>query len=330
MRNEGERFKNQPENSPFRPLMVEARDSGLAIIAFTDLDGTVNDETKPEKERLTTINPAKSAIAILESKSIPVGIITARSFGEAVLYQHELNSHGPIICEDGAVVVLPEGHYSREILSRNIPEAHQVASHEKRTALVLSKITKDKINEFLQFAPSENQLISTTSSTPEEIQKIVGHPTAETARLSMDRLASAYIAQASQDQINYIQTNADSWGIRTFVSPLHLIGRDADKGHALQLINKYAHIFFPSQRGKTTGIIPVTFGNNINDIRLSEETQKMGGISVIVGKPGGGYSVRESDIPEFAIKTKEPYGKGMLESIPEVFTRLSKSYNIEA
>lgn len=326
MRNENERFKHQPENNQFR--IVEANGGKFAVVAFTDLDGTVNDETKPERERLATIAPAKSAIAILESKNIPVGIITGRSFGEAVLYQRQLSSHGPIICEDGAVVVLPKGHYSREILSRDIPEAHQVVSHENRTALILSKITKDKINEFLQFAPSKNQLISTTSSAPEEIQGIVSHPSTETAKLSMDRLASAYIAQASQDQINFIQSNADSWGVRTFGTPLHLIGKDADKGHALHLINKYAYIFFTSQRVKATGIIPVTFGNNTNDIRLSEETHKMGGVSVIVGKPGGGYSVHESDIPEFAIKTKNPFGKGMLESLPEVFTRLSKSYNI--
>lgn len=337
MRNGTELIKHQPENNSFKPLIVEGRGRRLSIVAFTDLDGTVNDETKPESERLNTIAPARDAVAILESKNIPVGIITGRSFGEAVLYQRELGSHGPIICEDGAVVILPEGHSQQSVLGA-ISDVHQIVTHEGRVAIVLSKIIISNLAGFLGFTQKEltrldpyhrNQIISTLSSTPEEIKNIVGHPTIETARLSMDRLASAYIAQASDSELDYIERNSTAWGIRTFGVPLHLIGIDADKGRAIQFINKHANIFFPKQVG-VDGIIPITFGNNINDLRLAEEAQKMGGVSVIVGRPGGGYSVKEDEIPNSVIKTQEAYGKGMLLAIPEILSRLKSRYNIEA
>ena len=175
---------------------------------------------------------------------------------------------------------------------------------------------------------SDKPLVSTLFNSPEEIQRIVGHPTTETSKLSMDRLASAYIAQASHDQIDYIRTLATSWGIRTFGIPLHLIGKDTDKGHALQLINKRANIFFPRQEKGIDGIIPITFGNNTNDLRLAEEAKEMGGISVFVGKPEGGYSVSETEIPQSVIKIVKPYGYGMIEAIPQVFERLNKQYNL--
>ena len=84
------------------------------------------------------------------------------------------------------------------------------------------------------------------------------------------------------------------------------------------------------QTENITGILPITFGNNINDLRLAEETKEMGGISVLVCKPGGGYFVPEIEIPNSVIKTKEAYGKGMLAAIPEILSRLKGEYNIEA
>lgn len=337
MINEAEFAKYPSKDPTFRPLTVELEGQRFSVVAFADLDGTINDETYPESERLGTITPAKNARATLETKGIPVGIITGRSFGEAVLYQQALNSHGPIICEDGAVVVLPEGYSQRQVLGI-IPKDYQLVAHEGRISIVLSAITVNEIREFLDRAQkgvmrsglsSGTPIISTLFDSPETIQKLMGHKTNKEAKLSMDRLASAYIVQASEDELNHIKRNAGVWGIRTFGTPLHLIGIDADKGSALQFISKYARLFFPSQDKNIDGIVPITFGNNTNDLRLAEEAQKMGGISVLVGRPGGGYFVPETDIPTTVIKTKEPHGEGMEQAIPEIFSRLRKTYNIE-
>ena len=135
------------ENELHEPLVVETEGRRLAVVVFTDLDGTANDETRPENERLNTIAPAKEAITALEQKGIPVGIITGRSFGEAVLYQNALESRGPIICEDGAVVVLPEGHSKQSVL-RVIPDVHQIVIHEGRIVVVLSKVTRKILKNF--------------------------------------------------------------------------------------------------------------------------------------------------------------------------------------
>ncbi|MBI3485470.1 HAD hydrolase family protein [Candidatus Daviesbacteria bacterium] len=302
------------------PLIIEREGKRFAVTAFTDLDGTANDETLPESERLATIEPAREAIAELEKRKIPAGIVSGRSFGEALLYQNALKGHGFIICEDGAVVVLP--NLGLDLTSEaSLGSRYHLTEHEGRRALVLSKIDTATIGKFLSVVGLRSDAVTTIYSSPEQIQQVVGHPTSLAARLSADRLASAYIAQASPEQLQRVTAMAPEFGIRTFGVPLHLIGTDADKGEALQVISDNVSIFFPN-RGQLAGIIPVVFGNNVNDIKLIQRAETMGGVGVLVGHPMGGYFVPEDQIPQTTIKATKPYGLGMREAIPQVLERL--------
>jgi len=326
------------QQTEIKPPTIERDNRRVAIVAFTDLDGTANDETVEEAHRLKTIEPAKKAISILESSGIPVGIITGRSFGEAIFYQNALGNHGPIICEDGAVVVLPPRFDEHQHLSlANFIDTNKIVKHRQRISFVLSQINTSNILELLQEAQKERAhsstsqtkpILSTLTSSAEEIREAIGHSTTLEARLSGDRLASAYIVQASEDQLGTIKKLSDRFGIRTFGSPLHLIGKDADKGLALKMLNEHSNIFFTSEVKPVNGIAPIIFGNNSNDLRLAEEVEKLRGLFVIVGRPGGGFFVSEKDIPPSAIKATKPFGEGMLEAIPQIRNFFKNSFGV--
>ena len=62
------------------PLTIEV-DGELALVAaFTDLDGTANDETLPEADRLGSVGPAKDGFRELQSRcgGISSSVLTDR------------------------------------------------------------------------------------------------------------------------------------------------------------------------------------------------------------------------------------------------------------
>lgn len=312
------------------PLIVEREGRRLAVLAFTDLDGTANDETLPERDRLASIGPAIETVLRLQARNIPVGGITGRSFGEALQYQDMLGATGFTICEDGAVIVLPQGaveHAGRENVVAKFGE-DRVARLRDHDVLLLSSINPDVLRELLDRVPN---LITTLSNSPEEIQHLIGHPTPEAAALSGERLASCYVADPMREQVDQIHAEIAKAGlpIRTFGwntnndrrGPLHLIGTDANKGMAVQVVNDNIGLFLPGAE-RVDGILPIGFGNNVNDVKLFSQLEGMGGIGVIVGKPGGGYWINEAQIPHTIIKTKHPAAQGMLEAVPTIFQRL--------
>ena len=100
-------------NSP-HPLVVEYQGKRSLVVALAELEGALTDATRPKSERKLTIKPAIQAIQALESRGIRVGIITEESFRGALNYQHDLGATGPIICENGVVIVFPPEFSSKQ------------------------------------------------------------------------------------------------------------------------------------------------------------------------------------------------------------------------
>lgn len=295
------------EHSSFQSIpIVEKEGKKFGIIALTDLDGTANDETAPESKRLLTITPAKEAISQLQSLSIPVGIITSRSHGEALIYQESLRTKGPIICEDGAALALP----NRTIILSNI-DLHTIRNFLEKT------------QQELKNKGDASKLISTLTSSVQELQQFAGHSTLEMAKASADRIASAYVVALNPLQRKLVMDGASNWGIRAFGEVINLIGEDANKGNAIHSFSEHASEFYPNVQG----IIPIVFGNNNNDLKLFSEVEKMGGIGILVGHPKGGFFVDESSIPPSVVKSNKPYGIGMKESIPQIIHFLQSQHS---
>jgi len=302
---------------------VETPRGTLIPICFTDIDGTAIDETLPENQRITTIEPARAALRTLEKNGVLAGTITGRAVGEALTIHKELKVSGVDICEDGAVVVLPA--QTRQDL---LPKDWQVVSHRGRLCVVLSQLNKEKMQAFLEEVQSKldmvnpknsTHLITSINASPEEVMKHIRFPTREAASDSMDRLASALVIDPNSEQLEIIGQLTPKYNIRTFARPLHLIGEDADKGRALHFLDEHANMIFSGIAEKPVqGILPIGFGNNVNDLKIFNAIEALGGKGVIVAHPNGGYFVNESDIPSSVIKATKPYGYGIEETVPQV------------
>jgi len=73
----------EPTTKATSPKIVKYEREGIEqrrlLVGFTDIDGTVNKETEPEIKRISTIGPAREALARFQDFGIPFGVITARS-----------------------------------------------------------------------------------------------------------------------------------------------------------------------------------------------------------------------------------------------------------
>ena len=300
------------------PPIVEREGRKLAVMAFSDIDGTITNEGLPDRERIDSIGPAKEGIGLLEAKGIPVGLITARSLGEAEVYQKAIGNKGITICEDGAVILLPP-HAIDKRDKKEISEQMRLIEHNGSAVILLSAADSPAIENFLAFTEEEAaKRGSQPQPSPERPT-----PHASFANVNMDRIGSVYADNTTEIQREVIHEYASSRNIRYFGRPqyLHLVGADAHKGTALQFINDNFQLFMPHD-SEVDGILPVVFGNNENDLVLFEKAREMNGLGVLVKNIRGGYSVPEDKIDDSIIKATQPYGHGITEAIPQIIAEL--------
>ncbi|MEN9407066.1 MAG: haloacid dehalogenase-like hydrolase [Candidatus Parcubacteria bacterium] len=330
--------KNVPSemSAIHHPLTIELEGKRHVIVAITDYDGTAVNELLPEDQRLSTIGPAREATEILERNRILVGVGTSRSSGEALSAQEALHGHGITFAENGATAILPKEELTESTKQKLAGEfGDNLTMLQERYVVRLSDLSLERIDEFLKTCsleaaaqdPTGNQeMVSTRFSSPARLQEVARHATITAARLSAERIASAYIAEPNPVQRETIMRLASEWGIYAHGHHINLIGKDANKGKAMRFINDHARYFIP-QAGDIAGIIPIFFGNGENDIELFQEAETMGGYGVIVGHPDGGFGVSEDKIPASTIRQPQSHEFGGIKaSLPALFNRINNRY----
>lgn len=80
-------------------------------LVFSDLDGTLLTHSS------YSFAPAKEALSLLKSKSIPLILTTSKTFSEVVKIQKELQIREPFIVENGAGIFIP----SECVLAKTLP-----------------------------------------------------------------------------------------------------------------------------------------------------------------------------------------------------------------
>lgn len=241
----------------------------LLLLGLTDLDGTANDEHLAEHARLGSIGPARDAFAALEHAGIPIGICTARSFGEAAHYRTALGVTGPLIAENGAVRALADGGRQR------LGDPAGLAVAVERIAAAVGR----------RFAHSLD-LPSLELAWQQEQQPgapvYLGHPDLPSLRRAADRLASCFLVGLTQAEKSVATQIAADLGFDAFGELLHLIPRGADKGTALALLlEEYRRVSAPE--GELPEVVPLVFGNGVNDLPLFRQAVSAGGLAVLVG-----------------------------------------------
>lgn len=75
------------------------------IIVFTDLDGTLLDESY-------SCEAAKPALDRVVRSSIPVVFCSSKTRAEIEVYRRELGIPDPFIVENGGAIVIPENYFT--------------------------------------------------------------------------------------------------------------------------------------------------------------------------------------------------------------------------
>lgn len=339
----------------------------LNVVAFTDLDGTANNEELPESERLSSIGPAKEVVAALQRAGISTGINSGRSYGEALVYARELECKGPIICEDGTVLVLPtQFDPSAVVLPRTLRD--RLVQHEDRWVVLMTscgidtfRTIVDKANKELQRSNPEHpamvgsfelqsiiaerkettrERLLAASPAAERIQQALKYAGSNELLAATHRLATCFIVNDNYEtfeqtgpldtQRRLLREIAESYGV-DMVSPRlpHLRGKGVDKSTAVELLAKYSREFLGVN---SRGMLPICFGNNDNDVRMMQRIANFDGLGVLAAHPDPekGHYVDTAEVrsPNVFVASK-PYGHGMQEGLAFVREHLKARYSVD-
>ena len=95
-------------------MNAESRPLNAPYLVFTDLDGTLLDHHS------YTAEPARPALLRLAAMGAPVVIASSKTCSEIARLTDELDLHGPVIAENGAMVNLPEHWPGRAGIDRTL------------------------------------------------------------------------------------------------------------------------------------------------------------------------------------------------------------------
>lgn len=301
------------------------------LIGFSDIDGTINNEHVPESERLGTIGPARDGVALLQSLGVPVGICTARAQGEAQMYARAIGARGPVISENGACTVYPNGDIVTIGDMREIRQCVAVIEERIGRAVVS---TLDLHALEARWAQQQEMGL--------HVENDLGHATVEALRLSASREASAYLSGLNEYERSVAFAVAESFGFKPFGDLLHLISPRADKGVALDaLCARYVgeEVSLYSKDGSVSNAVidrvtPIVFGNGENDLALFSCAIERGGYGVLVADPvkpsGFHFDVNSKPPhPRTLITPGAPFGHGILAAIPKIVSQLKADYGID-
>lgn len=322
-------------NLYFKPRVKEIDSQKRIAMVWSDLDGTANDEKVPEGQRMGTIEPAREAFSRFELMRLPVGLISARGTGEVEAYQDALDVNGPIIAEDGQVLVFPKGI---RIDKEELPEEFRqfrLFDHEGRQAMLLSHVGIIQLKTFTQDVLKEAEkrgianredIYSSLTKPPEELIISTGHESMEFVRASVDRLGSGYFDKVSQSFLDLLNEMAPPYGIRVIgdTRSASIYGVDSNKGNALRIFDRLAEHFFPDVEG-ARGTTAVAFGNGRNDLAMFAAVHANGGIPILIGD-----GIPANEVPEYVLRAAAPHGYGILQSTGIVTNWLNTSSKPEA
>lgn len=77
----------------------------VQTIIFTDLDGTLLDETYSYRRALP-------ALELVRKKRIPIVFCTSKTLPEAEYYRYRLDNNDPLIVESGGAIYIPENYFN--------------------------------------------------------------------------------------------------------------------------------------------------------------------------------------------------------------------------
>jgi mannosyl-3-phosphoglycerate phosphatase len=255
------------------------------LVLFTDLDGTLLDHDTYSFE------PAREALAALESENVPVVFTTSKTRAEIEKWRRLAGNTDPFISENGGAIFVPEGYFGGDFVYDRKENGYlviELGAPHLELARALGDIRRE----------TGIEIRGVSEMDVEEIMKLTGLGEEDAALVRKREYGEPFVIGGGIEAEKTVISEIEKRGLRhTQGGRFHHILGQNDKGKAVSILKG----LYVKEWGlvETAGI-----GDSLNDLPMLEAVD----IPILVRKPGGGYDER-IDIAGMAIADAPgPYG----------------------
>ena len=254
----------------------------MAIVIFTDLDGTLLNEKYSFSE-------AKPALKLIKRKKIPLVICTSKTRAEIEKYRKLLKNKEPFISENGGAIFIPKRYFDFKF---------RYDREDKNYYIVEFGTSYSKLKDFIERLRKKVTLISFDELSAKEISRDSGL-TLKMAKLAKKREYDIPIKIIARDEkykkklITEIRSEAKKAGL-SFIEGTkysHITGKN-DKGKAVKFLLRLYKKKYKNEKLKSIAI-----GDSENDFDMLKAVDK-------------GFLVKKPDMTYASGKYKKALGIG--------------------
>lgn len=268
----------------------------LEYLVFTDLDGTLLNHHDYSFE------DAKEAINYLKKNSIPLIIVTSKTFSEVRKLQDEIGIECPFIVENGAGIYIPPD----AILTKG------VMPHQNRHIQISQAQSYLEVRLFFKVLQKEHNIRGFGDMDKDEVMVLTGLDEDSVEHAMMRDFTEPFIAADDVD-IHKIKIAAKNAGLDIVKGGrfYHLISSGQDKAKAM----KHLTYLYEERLGKELKMIAL--GDSANDFTMLDAAD----VGVLIKLHNGEYADIECSGLECKniLKSSHAGPKGWNEALLEIF-----------
>jgi mannosyl-3-phosphoglycerate phosphatase len=265
------------------------------IIIFTDLDGTLLDESY-------SFDPAKPALKEIKRRKIPLILSTSKTRLETIRYWKSLSIREPFIIEGGCAIVIPDGYFDNLSYKVRYLEGGLLL-------LALTEEYQELLQSMHHLKEKFPKIRGFNDMSPAEISQETGLPLREAILAKKREFSEPFkLLNEKKDHFTKLSRIVKKMGLSLKKGGkfYHLQGK-SDKGKA-------AKILLELFKKKNTTLLSIALGDSMSDLSLLQ----MVDIPVIIRRSGGECDIELRKCLPYALISSSPGPTGWNKSILEI------------
>jgi mannosyl-3-phosphoglycerate phosphatase len=268
------------------------------LIIFTDLDGTLLDDTY-------SFNDALPALSLMKRHNVPLVICSSKTRAEIELYRKRLNNHHPFVSENGGGIFIPRGHFG----SKFIIDSNQLTTDSKYDIIRLGTEYVQLLESLKAIREEGFAVKGFGDMSVEEVSQAMGL-TNEEAKMAKQRdFDEPFFYSGREEEIGALLNATKKRGLNITRGRIyHLLGQ-SDKGKAVNILTDL-------YRRKYGAVVTIGLGDSPNDVPM------LGGVDmpIVVQNKDGVYDDSIMSLKPIKARGIGPLGwnNAMLSLLPKL------------